>query len=167
MNNLSRVNPFAMMGKKYEIKCPYCGKLMDAQLSALMIIGKQDVAKTECAYCEKQFETQYDRKSDELKVKNLVIQNEDKKAITKAFDYMEFNNDSMVFRQEKYTKQQALEIAKEENEEFNDRLIDDVKEEFVAYRFDPYYCQPEFGSNGAYMIVPKGARGSFPVWVIS
>lgn len=85
----------------------------------------------------------------------------------KEFSYLQFNDDSMVFAKDQYTKEQALQIAKEECEEFENRTLDDVKEGYVKYKFDPGYCQEEWGTNGAYFGCEKGARGSFPVWVIS
>jgi len=89
-----------------------------------------------------------------------------KQEMSKIFDYMEFNDDSFVFAQDKYTKETALERAKEETDVFDDYTIDDIKENYVAFRFNPHYCQSEFGSNGYYTFVKKRAIGSFAVWVI-
>lgn len=84
----------------------------------------------------------------------------------KRFNYGEFDNNDFVFNQDKYSKEEALSIAQKETDSFDDYTVEDVKEAYVAYRFDPSYCQHEFDSNGAYFYVPKGSRGSFPVWVI-
>ena len=80
----------------------------------------------------------------------------------RKFDYMEFSDYSYVFDAEKYTKEEALKIHNEETESF-DATIDDVKEDYVAFRLgiDNY----EF-PDGAYWRGMKGRPGAFKVWVI-
>jgi hypothetical protein len=84
----------------------------------------------------------------------------------KKFEYMEFDNGDFVFDKKQFTKEKALEIAKEETDIFDDMTAEDVKEGYVAYRFDPSYCKREFDSLGAYFYVPEDSRGSFEVWVV-
>jgi hypothetical protein len=84
----------------------------------------------------------------------------------KQFDYIEFNDATMVFDAEKYTPEQALEIAKKADDVYDDFKVEDVKEKYCAFRFDPDTCQEAWGTNGAYFIVPQGRRGSFKVYVV-
>ncbi len=82
---------------------------------------------------------------------------------TKKFDYMEFNNDSWVFDSETYSKEEALEIFKSEAERDEDYKVDDVKEDYVAFRLG---INKSLFPNGAYWLGMKGKRGAFKVWVI-
>lgn len=87
---------------------------------------------------------------------------------TKKFDYMWFiggANEELVFDAKKYTKEQALEIAKNEfplgyGEEF------EVVERYVRYYpSTPSWCGCDSGS--CYTYCPKDSRGSFKVLVIT
>ena len=93
------------------------------------------------------------------------------------FDYMNFSDgDSdieFVVNAKKFTKKQALEFFKEENEGCEDRLnfdklnIDIIKEKTVRYYPKyPGYSGFDSDNEGGYTYCGKGERGSFPVWVI-
>jgi hypothetical protein len=91
---------------------------------------------------------------------------------TKKFDYMWFSvdgaNEELVFDAKKYTKEQALEIAKNEfplgyGEGFEQF---EVVERYVRYYPSaPSWCGCDSGS--CYTYCPKDSRGSFKVLVIT
>ena len=84
------------------------------------------------------------------------------------FDFMTFtggNTIEFVVHANKFTKDEALELAMEEALIYNSRPV--VEKRYVKYYIKtPDWCGYD-GEGGCYTYCPKGSKGSFPVWVIT
>lgn len=86
------------------------------------------------------------------------------------FDYMEFiggSTNEFVVHANKYTKEEAIKLMKEETAFDGSLTIDNISKQWCKYYVQaPGWCSYE-GDGGCYSYCESGERGAFPVWVIT
>lgn len=102
------------------------------------------------------------------------------KKVNRKFDYMNFNDDyGVVFDAEAYTKEEAIEVFKEEfNWKFSD--MNDIQDEYIEVSEEFVKWKPRMSkedmwyfdiynnadNHGIYQICDKEEHNAFKVWVL-